>query len=188
MTKIVILDSDVFSQKQLVSVLGAAGLMSHCRVEAMADEEASIHLCVGGSSGDDVHIWENDRFVRPFRVGALLERVRKHIADLTQHSFADVIVVGPYTLNMISGALSSSGGEEEIKLTEKEKYILALLARNSPDVTDRQSLLDEVWGYAETVETHTLETHIYRLRQKIETNPAEPQILVTEDNGYRLGN
>jgi DNA-binding response OmpR family regulator len=51
---------------------------------------------------------------------------------------------------------------------------------------DRQTLLQEAWGYNTTILTHTLETHIHRLRQKMEANPADPVLLVTESEGYRL--
>jgi DNA-binding response OmpR family regulator len=80
---------------------------------------------------------------------------------------------------------------DEIRLTEKERDILlCLLAAKAQGegggAVERRALLDRVWGYAETVETHTLETHIYRLRQKIEMDPASPQYLLTDGTGYRL--
>lgn len=77
-------------------------------------------------------------------------------------------------------------GESPIRLTEKEVAILCCLMKSKGSSVSRQSLLDAVWAYADGVETHTLETHIYRLRQKIEADPSAPAILLTEDNGYRL--
>jgi len=78
-------------------------------------------------------------------------------------------------------------GEPPVRLTEKEIAILVLLKESAPSKVSRQTMLDKVWAYADGVETHTLETHIYRLRQKIETDPSSPQILLTAEDGYRLG-
>jgi DNA-binding response OmpR family regulator len=74
----------------------------------------------------------------------------------------------------------------KLKLTEKETAILRFLYRAGQQVVSRDILLQEVWGYNSAVTTHTLETHIYRLRQKIEPNPSAAQILVTESGGYKL--
>jgi DNA-binding response OmpR family regulator len=74
----------------------------------------------------------------------------------------------------------------KIRLTEKETNILKYLYRASDAVVPRDELLHEVWGYNAGVTTHTLETHIYRLRQKIEPDPSNARILVTETGGYRL--
>lgn len=74
-----------------------------------------------------------------------------------------------------------------LKLTEKEVAILCYLKESAGSSVSRQALLDAVWAYADGVETHTLETHIYRLRQKIEADPSSPQILLTAEDGYRLG-
>ena len=76
---------------------------------------------------------------------------------------------------------------EDIRLTEKETDILQFLYQNSDKVVQRDTLLHEVWGYNNKVTTHTLETHIYRLRQKIERNPSVAELLLTEGGGYRLG-
>ncbi len=64
--------------------------------------------------------------------------------------------------------------------------ILYVLNRSTDGVVARDVLLHEVWGYNAGVTTHTLETHIYRLRQKIEPDPSNARLLVTESGGYRL--
>ena len=77
-------------------------------------------------------------------------------------------------------------GREAVQLTEKERDLLLALHRRGGAIVTRRELLDEVWGYGDGIETHTLETHIYRLRQKIEDDPANPVHLMTEEPGYRL--
>jgi DNA-binding response OmpR family regulator len=73
-----------------------------------------------------------------------------------------------------------------VRLTEKETAILKYLYRAGAKVVNRETLLSEVWGYNSGVTTHTLETHVYRLRQKMERDPSAAVILVTEPGGYRL--
>jgi DNA-binding response OmpR family regulator len=75
---------------------------------------------------------------------------------------------------------------ERIRLTDKETAILKFLYRAAGKPVARQVLLNEVWGYNAAVTTHTLETHVYRLRQKIEADPASSRLLLTEGGGYRL--
>ena len=82
--------------------------------------------------------------------------------------------------------LINEESDNKIRLTEKETAILKFLYRSGDKPVSRDVLLDEVWGYNSGVTTHTLETHIYRLRQKIEEDPSNAQILVTEQGGYRL--
>ena len=79
----------------------------------------------------------------------------------------------------------NDGGEEQ-ELTDTEVQILCYLYVAAQQPISRQDLLDNVWGYHKDVETHTLETHIYRLRQKLERDPAAPEILVTAADGYVL--
>ena len=75
---------------------------------------------------------------------------------------------------------------DKVRLTEKETAILKYLYRAEQKVITRDVLLEEVWGYNSGVTTHTLETHIYRLRQKIEKDPSNARLLVTESGGYKL--
>jgi DNA-binding response OmpR family regulator len=127
----------------------------------------------------------NDYIVKPFRLGVLLARLRAH---LRQHEASEdaVFNVGPYTFKPASKMLVNAGNAKKVRLTEKEAAILKYLYRSDGQVVARDKLLAEVWGYNANVTTHTLETHVYRLRQKIEANPAKAEILLTEPGGYRL--
>ena len=126
----------------------------------------------------------NDYITKPFRMAVLLARVRAH---LRQHDKSDdaIFVVGPYRFHPSAKLLVHKNGNKT-RLTEKETAILKYLYRVGKKMVPRETLLGEVWGYKAVVTTHTLETHIYRLRQKIEENPADARLLITEAGGYRL--
>jgi DNA-binding response OmpR family regulator len=126
----------------------------------------------------------NDYVTKPFRIAVLLARIR---AQLRQHEQSEdaVFTIGPYTFKPASKLLLDQNGRK-IRLTEKETSILKYLYRAEESVITRDVLLHEVWGYNAGVTTHTLETHIYRLRQKIETDPSNAELLVTEAGGYKL--
>lgn len=126
----------------------------------------------------------NDYITKPFKFAVLLARVR---AQLRQHEQSEdaVFAIGPYTFKPASKLLLDAKGSK-IRLTEKETAILKYLYRTGEKVVSRETLLHEVWGYNAGVTTHTLETHIYRLRQKIEKDPSNSEILVTETGGYKL--
>jgi DNA-binding response OmpR family regulator len=123
-----------------------------------------------------------ESLARPFRISALLARL--HTLN-THHAPADDagVRIGPYTFHPSAKLLQADG--RKVRLTEKETNILKFLHASSGTVP-RDILLHEVWGYSPAVATHTLETHIYRLRKKIEQDPANAQILLTEGGGYRL--
>ena len=114
----------------------------------------------------------------------LLARIR---AQLRQHDQSEdaVFTIGAYTFKPASKILLDEKGGK-IRLTEKETSILKYLYRAGEKVVTRDVLLAEVWGYNSGVTTHTLETHIYRLRQKIEPDPSNAEMLVTETGGYKL--
>jgi DNA-binding response OmpR family regulator len=126
----------------------------------------------------------NDYVTKPFRFPVLLARIR---AQLRQHEQSEdaVFQLGPYTFKPAMKLLETDD-QKKIRLTEKETNILKFLYRAQSGVVARDVLLHEVWGYNAGVTTHTLETHIYRLRQKIEPDPSNARLLVTESGGYRL--
>ena len=125
----------------------------------------------------------NDYLVKPFRFNVLLARLRAHLRG-GEPAHEGVLAVGPYSFNPDTKLLVTPGGGT-LRLTEKEAAILRYL-HHAGQIVDRDTLLQEVWGYNSAGTTHTLETHIYRLRRKIEDDPSNARILVTEAGGYRL--
>lgn len=126
----------------------------------------------------------NDYVTKPFRFAVLLARIRAHLRQ-HEHSEDAVFKVGPYTFKP-SAKLLIREDERKIRLTEKETAIIKFLLRSGEQIVSRDVLLQDVWGYNAGVTTHTLETHVYRLRQKIERDPSHAEILVTEGGGYKL--
>ena len=120
-----------------------------------------------------------DFLLKPFRLSALLAKLS---AQLGPDGEDRALTIGPYQFRPGAKLLT---GPSKIRLTEKETNILKFLHAAGRTVP-RETLLHEVWGYNPAVTTHTLETHIYRLRRKIEENPGQARILVTEEGGYRL--
>ena len=127
----------------------------------------------------------NDYVTKPFRLGVLVARLRAHLRQHEQSEDA-VFTIGPYTFQPSAKILLDEEKGQKVRLTEKETSILKYLYRSGQKVVNRETLLSEVWGYNSGVTTHTLETHVYRLRQKIERDPSSSVILVTEPGGYRL--
>jgi DNA-binding response OmpR family regulator len=147
-----------------------------------------IIILTGQTADDDVvtslEAGANDYVTKPFKFAVLLARIRAHLRQLDASEDA-VLRIGQYTFKPTSKQLiSESGGK--LRLTEKETAILKFLYRANSQVVARDILLKEVWGYSAQVTTHTLETHIYRLRQKIERDPANATLLLTDGGGYRL--
>ena len=148
----------------------------------------SIIMLTAQSSDNDVvtglDAGANDYVAKPFKFAVLLARIR---AQLRQHEASEdaTFRIGPYTFRPGAKILINEKGSK-LKLTEKETAILRYLYRAGQAVVSREILLQEVWGYNASVTTHTLETHVYRLRQKIESNPSSARILITEPGGYKL--
>jgi len=126
----------------------------------------------------------NDYISKPFRFAVLLARIRAHLRSHEQSEDA-VFRIGPYEFRPAGKMLIDPKGRK-IRLTEKETNILKYLYRAGAKAVSREELLTEVWGYNAGVTTHTLETHIYRLRQKIEPEPGQARLLLTDAGGYRL--
>ena len=139
-----------------------------------ADADAILGLDAGA----------NDYVTKPFRFAVLLARIRAHLRSHEQSEDA-VFTIGPYEFRPASKVLTDPKGKK-VRLTEKETNILKYLYRAGAKPVSREELLTEVWGYNAGVTTHTLETHIYRLRQKIEPEPGQARLLLTDAGGYRL--
>jgi DNA-binding response OmpR family regulator len=160
-----------------------------CRLMRRAGVTAPIIMLTGADSDADTILGlesgANDYVTKPFKIGVLLARIR---AQLRQHESSEdaVFQIGPYTFRPSAKLLINPDKNTKIRLTEKETAILKYLYRAGNRAVSRDVLLGEVWGYNAGITTHTLETHIYRLRQKIESDPAAAEILVTEPGGYRL--
>jgi DNA-binding response OmpR family regulator len=162
--------------REAVRVLRKEGFKSPVIMLTGQDSESDTIL--GLESG------ANDYVTKPFRFAVLLARIR---SQLRQHEASEdaVFTIGPYTFRPSAKLLLNAKGGK-IRLTEKETAILRYLYRAGQKPVSRETLLQEVWGYNSGVTTHTLETHIYRLRQKVEQDAASPAILVTEAGGYKL--
>jgi DNA-binding response OmpR family regulator len=154
----------------------------------MDGREAVKQLRKGGFKAPIImltgHDTDSDNVTKPFRFAVLLARIR---AQLRQHEQSEdaTFTVGPYTFKPSQKLMTDAKGAR-IRLTEKEASIIKYLYRAGEKVVTRDVLLEEVWGYNSGVTTHTLETHVYRLRQKIERDPSNAEILVTESGGYKL--
>ncbi|MEO9818878.1 MAG: response regulator transcription factor [Paracoccaceae bacterium] len=159
-----------------------------CRVMRKQGVKSPILMLTGHDTDADTILGldagANDYVTKPFKFPVLLARIR---AQLRQHEQSEdaVFTLGPYTFKPAMKMLMSED-DRKIRLTEKETNILKFLYRSPEGVVARDVLLHEVWGYNAGVTTHTLETHIYRLRQKIEPDPSNARLLVTESGGYRL--
>ncbi len=160
-----------------------------CRLLRRNGVKAPIIMLTGADSDADAILGldagANDYVTKPFRLGVLLARLRAHVR---QHEASEdaVFTIGHYTFKPAMKLLVADETGQKVRLTEKETAILKFLYRANGETVSRETLLTDVWGYNANVTTHTLETHVYRLRQKIEKNPGQAEILVTEPGGYRL--
>ena len=159
-----------------------------CRLIRKQGVKCPILMLTGHDTDSDtilgLNAGANDYITKPFKFPVLLARIR---AQLRQHEQSEdaIFTLGPYTFKPAVKMLLT-GDDKKIRLTEKETNILKFLYRANEGVVPRDTLLHEVWGYNAGVTTHTLETHIYRLWQKIELDPSHASLLVTESGGYRL--
>ena len=159
-----------------------------CRRIRQAGVAAPVIMLTAADADQDtvagLEAGANDYVTKPYRFAVLLARIRVQLRD-AERSEAAVFRLGTYEFRPAAKLLLDAQGRK-IRLTEKETAILKYLYRASDKSVSREELLAEVWGYNASVTTHTLETHIYRLRQKIEPDPARAALLITEHGGYRL--
>ena len=159
-----------------------------CKIIRRNGYKGPVIMLTGQTSDSDTILGldsgANDYIAKPFRFGVLLARIRAHLRQ-HEHSEDAVFKVGPYSFKP-SAKMLVRDDNKKIRLTEKETAIIKFLLRSGEQIVGRDVLLHDVWGYNAGVTTHTLETHVYRLRQKIERDPSHAEILVTEGGGYKL--
>ena len=175
---LILLDLDLPDRngREVCRTLRDAGVTAPVIMLTAAEGESETILGLESGAADYV--------TKPFRFAVLLARVR---AQLRAHEQSEDVVlkIGPYQFRPAARVLVDPKGRK-LRLTDKEANILKYLHRAGAKSVTREELLAEVWGYNAGVTTHTLETHIYRLRQKIESEPGQTRLLITEAGGYRL--
>jgi DNA-binding response OmpR family regulator len=148
-----------------------------------------IILLTGASDEDDIvtglESGASDYVTKPLRFAELHARLRAHLRVLEMSEDA-VFRVGPYQFRPATRVLHETSGSRRIRLTEKEAAVLRYLCRAEGRPVGRHTLLREVWGYNPAADSHTVETHIYRLRRKIEPDPRQSRLLTNVGGGYRL--
>lgn len=150
----------------------------HIPVILLADGDSVADVILGLDAG------ANDYIASPFKYGILVARLRAHLRQYELSEDA-ILRIGPYVFRPTVRALHHSGTGREIRLSDKECAILKYLCR-AGDAVSCDRIYSDIWDHNEPLMTHTLQTHIYRLRQKIENNPSKPEIIVSEMGGYRI--
>jgi DNA-binding response OmpR family regulator len=175
---LILLDVDLpdMDGREALKLLRAGGISSPVVMLTAAAGDSDTIL--GLESGANAYV------TKPYKFNVLLAHIRAQLRSHEQSEDA-VFRIGPYEFRPAAKMLLDAKGKK-IRLTDKETNILKYLYRAGQKVISREELLTEVWGYNAGVTTHTLETHVYRLRQKIEPDPTGPRILITEAGGYRL--
>ena len=160
-----------------------------CKALRAQGVKAPIILLTGAAQEEEHQVagldaGANDYVLKPFKFSVLLARIRAHLRSHESSEDA-VFRIGPYDFRPAVRLLVDAA-QKKVRLTDKETSILRYLYRSGEKPVAREELLREVWGYNAAVTTHTLETHVYRLRQKIEADAQSPKLLITETGGYRL--
>jgi two-component system KDP operon response regulator KdpE len=148
-----------------------------------------IVLSVRSNEAEKVRLLESgadDYVVKPFGMAELLARAHAAMRRQVRASSGEPIVrIGPLAIDLPARIVTINGAR--ITLTPKEYRLLQLLAQHAGNVVTHQFLLKEVWGSPHLHDTHYLRIFVRKLRQKIEIDPTQPRILLTELGvGYRL--
>jgi DNA-binding response OmpR family regulator len=175
---LILLDVDLpdMDGREALKQMRAGGVSSPVIMLTAASGDSDTIL--GLESGANAYV------TKPFKFNVLLAHIRAQLRSHEQSEDA-VFKIGPYEFRPAGKVLIDPKGRK-VRLTDKETNILKYLYRAGGKVISREELLTEVWGYNAGVTTHTLETHVYRLRQKIESDPANAKLLLTEAGGYKL--
>ena len=159
-----------------------------CRKLRNRGFDKPVLMLTGQDAEDDIiqglEAGASDYIAKPMRMGELLARMNTY---LRQHKLSDDARFEIEGLDFVPSqkTIASRISGEKIILTEKETMVLKMLNKKAPDAVSCEALLLEIWGFQKGLTTHTLETHIYRLRQKLTRLTTEP-VIETAQDGYRL--
>jgi DNA-binding response OmpR family regulator len=187
-TALSLLGNDQFAAILVETTLPEMGGSDFCRLVRRQRIRNPILVFGAGGDADVVLALEagaNDYMVTPFNTAVLLARLRAH---LRQHGESDdaTLPLGRFLFRPGVKLLVDPAAKKKMRLTELETAMLKYLYRAGDQPTPREKLLAEVWGYDRTANTHTIESHVHRLRRKLERDPRKAELLVTESGGYRL--
>ncbi len=151
----------------------------HCPILVLAAvaAERDIVTCLDGGASDVIAM--------PYRPSELRARVRAQIRAFA-NSAEHVFHIGPHRFEPATRSLLNGVTSETVRLTHKESEVLKYLCRAGGGTVSRTTMLREVWGYKEGADSYTVESHIYRLRRKLEADPARPCFIISEEGGYAL--
>ena len=179
--------SDIKDKSLFAAAIAVLDEANIHEMHILAREMPVFALAAPDTSVDD-GVAEEFLFLKknPVRMGVLVNSVRSFLISRKQKDKMKPVSLGNFILDPRNNNLENKKTKTKIRLTEKEQDMLFFLYEQDGNPVPKEELLNHVWGYAQGVETHTLETHIYRLRQKVEADPAEPSFLVTNEKGYFL--
>ena len=121
---------------------------------------------------------------KPFRIQHLNKKISTTLAKIS-NSNEVTYKIGPFTFFPLKKVIILND-KTRTDLTDKEVDILKCLISSGEEAVDRDKLLKQVWNYSSDVTTHTLETHIYRLRQKLETDPSIPRLIISKGGSFTI--
>ena len=122
---------------------------------------------------------------KPFLLSNFLDTIKASI-NIFENSDEGNLEFNNYVLYPSRKEILNKRDKSVTKLTEKEVSIIKYLHKNIGKIVSKNDLMQEVWEYSAEVATHTVETHIYRLRQKVEQDNQESQLIITSEGGYQL--
>lgn len=180
MTRIFVTASDQAMAQSVINALQP--LWSDAQWQSDDAQNADLILQIGDTKQSEITlpVLHLDGQGAPLRLAHVVQRL-KEMAAQARH-----LELGDYQLDLVQRVWHDPAGRVS-DLTEKEVSLLHYLATIHPQAASREDLLRDVWKYADGADTHTVETHLYRLRQKIEQNPGDPTIVVSTKQGYILG-
>ena len=130
-------------------------------------------------SADKYHYIE-----KPFKIQKFMKKVDFILAKISG-SFDITHTIGPFVFFPEKKTIILNN-QTKIELTEKEAGILKCLLNTDEEIVDKETILKQVWGYNPSVTTNTLETHIYRLRQKLEIDLSIPRLIMSKGGGFKI--